>query len=118
MIGSINNNNGGRISSIGSTRLFADGLVVSLGAFGATAVWFVRTVVRQQIPETQFHKRRRKSMQDLQQQTPAITNKGSNGVAFGEVSARGKTALIPAIPYQRQFFTCFEVRTGWTIDWI
>jgi hypothetical protein len=93
-------------------RLLADGVVFSLAVFGATAVWFVRNVVRPQIlPETSFQKRRRKSLQDLQQQSALPSSSSAKSASLiGEVSTRGKAALIPMIPYLHQFSACFQVR--------
>jgi hypothetical protein len=94
-------------------RLLADGVVFSLAVFGATAIWFVRNVVRAQIlPETSFQKRRQKSLQDLQQQSTLSSSSSSSKSAplVGEVGTRGKAALIPMIPYLHQFSTCFQVR--------
>lgn len=89
-----------------SASVFVDGMMLSLGLFGASAYWFVRHVRRQHeflqgASATPFFKRRQKSLSNLdlrlQQRAP------------GEISDRGRTALVPPIPYLTQLLACFQV---------
>lgn len=87
--------------------VFVDGMMLSLSLFGVTAYWFVRHARRQKNlldTDTPFLKRRKKSLSDL------------DGADIpGEVSARGRTALVPPIPYLKQLLACFQVSRGYDL---
>jgi len=87
------------------SSFFVDGMMLSLGLFGTSAYWFVRHVRRhhefmQGANATPFFKRRQKSLSNLDlriQKTPGL------------ISERGRTALVPPIPYLTQLLACFQV---------
>jgi len=79
--------------------------MLSLSLFGASAYWFLRHARRQKDlvdNDAPYLKRRRKSLSEI--------NYGAD--IPGEVSDRGRTALVPPIPYLKQLLACFQVSCG------
>lgn len=105
MVGSSSSSGGG---GGGTTTVFRDGMMLSLSLFGVSAYFFVRharnwkTMLENQ-HDTPFHRRRRKSFSDLVE--PALRKSSQQD----HISARGRSALIPPIPYLKQLLACFQV---------
>lgn len=78
-------------------------MALSLCLFGTAAYWFLQYVRRQQTLNkgSTFHQRRNKSLSDLLEQESIIVQ--------GQLSARGRTALVPPIPYLKQLLACLQV---------
>lgn len=111
------------------TSIFMDGMTLSLSIFSISAVCFVKYIVQPQqrpspLDRVPFLARRRKSLQNLRfdDRPDDHHNRSSSGMIGSNVnvghdhqttniiSKRGTTALLPAIPYQNQFFTALNVR--------
>ena len=102
-----------------SASFFVDGMMLSLGIFGASAYWFVQhTRHRQNLVDdggsaiADFHKRRQKSLAN--NMLSSLTNNNQQQQKQhpnerGALSERGRTALVPAIPYLTQLLACFQV---------
>ena len=111
-------NDPARNSNSSASSFFVDGMMLSLGIFGASAYWFVQhTRHRQNLVDdggsaiADFHKRRQKSLAN-NNMLSSLTNNNQQKQhpnERGALSERGRTALVPAIPYLTQLLACFQV---------
>ena len=110
------------------TSIFMDGMAISLSMFSISAMCFVKYIIQQQrrrspLENVPFYQRRRKSLHDLRigihttnegahhDRSNADTEaKNHDSTMMAMISNRGKTALLPVIPYQQQFFAALSVR--------
>jgi hypothetical protein len=114
-----------------ATSIFMDGMTISLSIFSISAICFVKYVTQQQhrrspMDNVPFFHRRRKSLHDLSilhnneemnhneslshYDGNSNTSQNNKSSMMMMISNRGKTALLPVIPYQKQFFTALGVR--------
>ena len=109
-----------------NTSIFMDGMAISLSLFSISAVCFVKYIILQHqqgrlspMDNVPFYQRRRKSLHDLQHglhhqkrqvTTTGTTTTKNNDDTMMMLSHRGKTALLPVIPYQNHFFAALSVR--------
>jgi hypothetical protein len=110
------------VSRRGHDVIFTDGMAVSLALFSISAVYVTKRMVPHMLSQSDsvpFYQRRRKSLQNLLQQS-AITDGGNSNtnqqkqcsspiLVDGMISKRGQTALLPVIAIQQQFFACIKV---------
>jgi hypothetical protein len=110
------------VSRRGHDVIFTDGMAVSLALFSISAVYVTKRMVPHMLSQSDsvpFYQRRRKSLQNLLQQSAIMDGGNSNTnqqtqfsspiLVDGMISKRGQTALLPVIAIQQQFFACIKV---------
>lgn len=123
-------------TSFVAASIFMDGMTISLAMFSISAICFTKYITQQQhrrssIENVPFFQRRRKSLHDLcilhdneemnrneydgnnnTTQNSKSSSSSTGSMMMMMISNRGKTALLPVIPYQKQFFTALGVRNN------